>query len=85
MAVKPSGQNTGVVSATSSVPGREQRAREMLRLRTEQGLTLAAIGARFGVGRERVRQIINRHLQDDRQAAHAGHAQQERHPHRTRS
>lgn len=35
------------------------REREMLRLRVVEGLTLAEIGARFGVGQERVRQLLN--------------------------
>jgi DNA-binding CsgD family transcriptional regulator len=39
-----------------------ERQREMYRLRTVEGLTLAAIGKRFGVGPERVRQLINRHI-----------------------
>jgi DNA-binding CsgD family transcriptional regulator len=39
-----------------------ERQREMYRLRTEEGLTLAEIGKRFGVGPERVRQLINRHV-----------------------
>lgn len=34
----------------------------MYRLRTVEGLTLDAIGKRFGVGPERVRQLINRHI-----------------------
>lgn len=34
----------------------------MYRLRTVEGLTLAEIGKRFGVGPERVRQLINRHI-----------------------
>jgi len=62
MTVKQRGPGTSVPGPPSGVVGSRERAREMLRLRTEQGLTLAAIGARFGVGRERVRQIINRHL-----------------------
>jgi DNA-directed RNA polymerase specialized sigma24 family protein len=39
-----------------------ERQREMHRLRTEDGLTLREIGTRFGVGPERVRQLINRHI-----------------------
>lgn len=39
-----------------------ERQREMYRLRTIEGLTLAEIGKRFGVGPERVRQLINRHI-----------------------
>lgn len=39
-----------------------ERAHEMHRLRTVEGLTLRAIGERFGVGPERVRQIINHHI-----------------------
>lgn len=39
-----------------------ERQREMHRLRTIEGLTLGEIGARFGVGPERVRQLINRHV-----------------------
>jgi transposase len=39
-----------------------QREEEMYRLRTVEGLTLGAIGKRFGVGAERVRQIINHHV-----------------------
>jgi hypothetical protein len=39
-----------------------EREREMFRLRTVEGLTLGAIGERFGVGPERVRQLINRHV-----------------------
>ncbi len=35
------------------------REREMLRLRVVDGLTLAEIGARFDVGQERVRQLLN--------------------------
>lgn len=44
-------------------PGREadERAREMWRLRLEEGLTLRVIGERFGVSPERVRQVLNRH------------------------
>jgi DNA-binding CsgD family transcriptional regulator len=44
-------------------PGREadERAREMRRLRMEEGLTLRAIGERFGVSPERVRQVLNLH------------------------
>lgn len=34
----------------------------MHRLRTVEGLTLSEIGERFGVGPERVRQLINRHI-----------------------
>jgi Sigma-70, region 4 len=34
----------------------------MYRLRTVEGLTLGEIGERFGVGPERVRQLINRHV-----------------------
>lgn len=39
-----------------------EREQEMYRLRTVEGLTLGAIGRRFGVGAERVRQIINHHI-----------------------
>jgi DNA-binding CsgD family transcriptional regulator len=51
-------------------PGREadERAREMRRLRLEEGLTLRAIGERFGVSPERVRQVLNRHARQT--AAH---------------
>lgn len=34
----------------------------MHRLRVVEGLTLGQIGARFGLGAERVRQLINQHL-----------------------
>ncbi len=34
----------------------------MYRLRTVEGMTLGEIGKRFGVGPERVRQLINRHI-----------------------
>jgi DNA-binding CsgD family transcriptional regulator len=47
----------------------DERAREMRRLRLEEGLTLRAIGERFGVSPERVRQVLNRHA---RQAAAQG-------------
>lgn len=40
------------------------REREMLRLRTVEGLTLSAIAARFGIGPERVRQLINRQVRE---------------------
>lgn len=36
------------------------RAREMLRLRDEEQLTLREIGERYGLTAERVRQIVNR-------------------------
>lgn len=38
------------------------RAAEMYRLRVQEGLTLRQIGERYGVSKERVRQIVNRHL-----------------------
>lgn len=41
-----------------------EREREMFRLRTVEGLTLSAIAARFGIGDERVRQLINRHVRE---------------------
>lgn len=44
--------------------GGDEREREMFRLRTVDGLTLGAIAARFGVGPERVRQLINRHVRE---------------------
>lgn len=40
----------------------DEREREMFRLRTVEGLTLGAIASRFGIGPERVRQLINRHV-----------------------
>lgn len=39
-----------------------EREREMYRLRTEEGLTLREIGRWFGVGPERVRQILRLYL-----------------------
>jgi len=42
--------------ATTSAPS--EREREMLRLRTEEGLTLREIGQRFDIGTERVRQLL---------------------------
>jgi len=36
----------------------------MFRLRTVEGLTLDAIAARFRIGPERVRQLINRHVRE---------------------
>jgi Sigma-70, region 4/Bacterial RNA polymerase, alpha chain C terminal domain len=39
-----------------------QRNREMLRLRIIERLTLAEIGERTGISRERVRQILNVHF-----------------------
>ncbi len=36
------------------------RAREMLRLRDEEHLTLREIAERYGITSERVRQIVNR-------------------------
>lgn len=44
--------------------GGDDREREMFRLRTVEGLTLSAIAARFGIGPERVRQLINRHVRE---------------------
>jgi transposase len=44
--------------------GGDEREREMFRLRTVDGLTLSTIAARFGVGPERVRQLINRHVRE---------------------
>lgn len=44
--------------------GGDEREREMFRLRTVEGLTLRAIAARFGIGPERVRQLINRHVRE---------------------
>jgi DNA-directed RNA polymerase sigma subunit (sigma70/sigma32) len=38
----------------------DARAREMLRLRDEEHLTLREIGERYGITTERVRQIVNR-------------------------
>ena len=40
------------------------RAQEMWRLRLEEGHTLRAIGDRFGVSPERVRQVLNRHIRE---------------------
>lgn len=40
----------------------EEREREMYRLRVVEGLTLRELGERFGIGPERVRQILNRYL-----------------------
>lgn len=45
-------------SATGYDP--TEREREMYRLRTVEGLTLPEIGERYGIGAERVRQILNR-------------------------
>lgn len=42
------------------MPG--EREREMYRLRVVEGLTLRELGERFGVGSERVRQLLNRHV-----------------------
>lgn len=39
----------------------EEREREMYRLRVVEGLTLRELGERFGIGPERVRQIVNRY------------------------
>jgi transposase len=39
-----------------------ERAREMYRLRVVEGLTLRELGERFGVGPERVRQLLNRYV-----------------------
>lgn len=41
---------------------REERAQAMVRLRYDERLTLQAIGKRYGLTRERVRQIINAYL-----------------------
>jgi RNA polymerase sigma factor (sigma-70 family) len=38
----------------------DARAREILRLRDEEHLTLREIGERYGITTERVRQIVNR-------------------------
>lgn len=40
------------------MPSQGRRNREIARLYTEEGLTLAAIGARFGITRQRVRQVL---------------------------
>jgi hypothetical protein len=37
----------------------QQREHEMLRLRTVEGLTFREIGERYGVSRERVRQLLH--------------------------
>lgn len=42
------------------MPG--EREREMYRLRVVEGLTLRELGERFGIGPERVRQLLNRHV-----------------------
>ena len=42
------------------MPG--EREREMYRLRVSEGLTLRELGQRFGVGPERVRQLLNRYV-----------------------
>ncbi len=39
-----------------------EREREMYRLRVLEGLTLRELGERFGVGPERVRQLLNRYV-----------------------
>lgn len=39
-----------------------EREREMLRLRTQEGLTLRELGERFGIGPERARQLLNRYV-----------------------
>lgn len=46
----------------------DKRTHEMWRLRLEEGLTLRAIGERFGISPERVRQVLNRHARQT--AAH---------------
>jgi DNA-directed RNA polymerase sigma subunit (sigma70/sigma32) len=45
---------------TATAPS--DREREMLRLRTVEGLTLREIGERFGIGAERVRQLLNHYF-----------------------
>jgi len=55
------------MSETSSEPVVKQRPRgrpgprefEMYRLRVDEGLTLEAIGERFHISKERVRQLLN--------------------------
>lgn len=42
-------------------PPSSDRAAEMYRLRIQEGMTLAQIGARYGIGAERVRQLVSRH------------------------
>lgn len=51
-------------------PPRQKAPRdaEALRLWRDEGLTLVAIAARFGISRERVRQIRNRELERERAA-----------------
>jgi transcriptional regulator with XRE-family HTH domain len=39
-----------------------EREREMYRLRVVEGLTLRALGERFGIGPERARQLVNRYV-----------------------
>lgn len=39
-----------------------EREREMYRLRVVEGFTLRELGERFGVGPERVRQLLNRYV-----------------------
>tara|TARA_R110000796_G_scaffold96823_1_gene203472 strand:+ start:2916 stop:3059 length:144 start_codon:yes stop_codon:yes gene_type:complete len=38
----------------------KERNAEIYRLRTEEHMTLAAIGRRYGVTRERIRQIVKK-------------------------
>lgn len=40
----------------------DERAAEMARLRTVEGLTLGEIAVRYGLSSSRVRQLINRHI-----------------------
>lgn len=48
------------LKAKGRVP--QRREREVLRLRLVEGLTLQEIGERFGIGDERVRQLLNRNF-----------------------
>lgn len=38
------------------------RAAQMYRLRVQEGWTLGEVAARYGLSKERVRQLVNRHL-----------------------